>query len=209
MNQRLRDNVFSFQGGLHRSHILDHFRINYGASATLGSYHVKPYVFYNISYVDTVSINKSAGTKSFGAYGVYGGVSAAVRLGRRGEWRYIGIEGSLFNEFGDYFNFRKNLPDTAATTIDKKRYLGALGISTELIFKGRSQNKFGMKFAFGSYLRSLHYYNGYANSPYHSRDKLLYFSNTYHFTIQKATAYVQFNISSHTANAQFGINYRL
>ena len=164
MNDRLRDNVFSFQGGLHRSHVIDHFRMYYGASLAVGNYNVQryDYFYYDTYYTDTMSINKNAGGKFFGAYGAYGGISAAAPMGRRGEWRYIGIEGNLFNEFGDYYTFRKNLPDTAATTIDKKKYLGSLGISTELVFKGRSQNKFGMKFAFGSYLRSLRYYNGHS-----------------------------------------------
>jgi len=211
MNERLRDNVISFQGGLHRSHAIDHFRMYYGASLAVGNYNVKryDYYYYDTYYADTISINKNAGGKLFGAYGGYGGISAAARMGRRGEWRYIGIEGNLFNEFGDYYTFRKSLPDSAATTIDKKKYLGSLGISTELIFKGRSQNKFGMKFAFGSYLRSLPYNNGRSSNPYNTQDNLLYFSNTYHFTVQKTTTYVQLNFATHAANVQFGFNYRL
>ena len=207
MNENWRDNVFTFQAGLHRAHVLDNFRLNYGASLALGSYHVKPYYNYS-SYMDS-AINRNAGSKFFGAYGVYGGISAAVHMGRRGEWRYIGVEGSLFNEFGQYYTFRKNLPDSAATEVDRKKYLGSAGLTTELIFKGRSQNKFGIKIGFGSYLRRLQYFNDNSTGYYyHPHDDLLYFSNTYHFTFKKTTAYFQFNFATHTANFQVGYNYR-
>jgi len=211
MNDRLRDNVMSFQGGLHQSHVIDNMRLYYGASASVGNYQVKPYDYYyhDTYYVDTISINKNAGNKFFGTYGGYAGISASTPMGRLGEWRYIGIDGSFMNEFGDYYTFRKNLPDSAATTIDRKKYTGSLGISTEFIFKRRSQNKFGIKFAFGSYLRSLHYYQGYYSTYDHSQDNLLYFANTYHFTVKKATAYLQLNFATHATNVQFGFNYRL
>ena len=207
MNDAWRDGVYAAQAGIHRSHVLDNFRLNYGASLAVGSYHVKPYYNYYNNYFDS-TINRNAGSKFFGAYGLYGGISAATRMGRRGEWRYIGVEGSLFNEFGEYYSFRKNLPDSAATEIDKKKYLGSLGINTEVVFKGRSQAKFGIKMAFGSYLRRLNY-SGYAGDYYHTHDDLLYFSNTYHFTFKKTTAYFQFNIATHAAHFQVGYNYRL
>lgn len=209
MNENLRDNVFSLQAGLHRSHVINKIRLYYGASAAVGSYTIKHYDYYSYSpyYADTSYINKNAGTKFWGAYGAYAGISASARMGRRGEWRYLGLEGNLYNEFGNYYNFRKNMPDSAATTIDRKQYIGSLGISTELIFKGRSGNKFGMKFAFGSYLRNLRYYS--LHNSYSTHDHLLYFSNTYNFTVQKTTTYIQLNVATHAANVQFGVNYRL
>ena len=208
MNENWRDNVYTFQAGLHRAHVLNHFRLNYGASLALGSYNVKPYNNYYSNYVDSL-FYRNGGAKFFGAYGIYGGISAATRMGRRGEWRYIGVEGSLFNEFGEYYTFRKNLPDSQATEIDKKKYLGAVGINTELIFKGRSQTKFGIKIGLGSYLRRLYYYDDYSTGYYYRpHDDLLYFSNTYHFTFKKTTTYFQFNIATHAAHFQVGYNYR-
>lgn len=207
MNERLRDDVFSFQSGFSRSHVLNSWRLNYGASVAVGTYHVDASAPL---YPDTVSRIKNTGTKFFGTYGGYASVSAATPLGRRGEWRYIGLEGNLFNEFGSYYTFRKDIPDSAANTIDKKRYMGSLGISTEFVFKRRSQNKFGMKFILGSYLRSLNYFNRDSTYYYtHSHDNLLYFSAIYHATIKKSTAFVQLNFATHTANFQFGFNYRL
>jgi len=212
MNENLRDNVFTFQTGIHRAHALDNFRLNYGAALALGSYHVKPYYDYNSYYNNYIDSALRTGGKFFGAYGVYGGVSAAMPLGRngrRGEWRYIGVEGNLFNEFGEYYSFRKNLPDSSADEIDRKRYFGSVGLNTEIIFKGRSQNKFGIKLAFGSYLRRLSYTDASVNNYYHQHDDLLYFSNTYHFTVQKATTYFQFNVATHAVHFQLGVNYRL
>jgi hypothetical protein len=207
MNVAWRDAVYAVQAGLHRSHAVDNFRFNYGASIAAGSYHVKPFYNYYNNNTGGVINYSDGGAKSFGAYGVYGGVSAATRMGHRGEWRYIGVEGSLFNEFGQYYSFRKNLPDSAATEIDKKKYLGSLGINTELVFKGRSQNKFGIKIAMGSYLRHLHYNEPYPASVYHPYDDLIYFSNTYHFTFKRTTTYFQFNIATHAGHFQVGYNY--
>jgi hypothetical protein len=211
MNEDLRDNVYTFQAGIHRSHTVDNFRFYYGASIAYGSYNVKSYTnyYYDSYYLDTTSINRNAGGKYFGAYGLNAGISASAPMGRRGEWRYFGIEGSLFNEFGDYYSFRKNLPDSAATIIDKKKYIGSVGINTELVFKGRSLNKFGIKIAMGSYLRRLHYYNGYSANFYNSSQDLFYFTNTYHFTIKKATTYFQFTLATKAGHFQFGVNYRL
>jgi len=210
MNENLRDNVLSLQLGTHRSHVLNRMRLYYGASAAVGSYNVKRYSSYGYDtyYLDTVSINRKAGTKFWGAYGAYGGISASAPMGRRGEWRYIGVEGSIFREFGEYRDFRKELPNRAATTIDKKNYMGSLGINTELIFKGRSRKEFGMKFAFGSYLRTLQYSTDSSGYSYGTHDNLFYFSNAYHFTRDKTTTYVQLNIATHAANVQFGVNYR-
>jgi hypothetical protein len=205
MNEGWRDAVYALQAGLHRSHAINDFRFNYGASLALGSYDVKPYYDYYSS--NPIGTNNS-GSKFFGAYGVYGGISAATPMGRRSEWRYIGVEGTLFNEFGGYYTFRKNLPDSAATEIDKHKYLGSAGINTEFVFKGRSENKFGIKLAVGSYLRRLHYYEQYPGDYYHPYDQLIYFSNTYHFTFKKTTAYFQFNIATHAAHFQLGYNYR-
>lgn len=207
MNEFWRDGVYKFQAGLHRSHVLDNFRLSYGASMVAGSYHVKPYFDYNGNYIDA---SRNAGSKFFGAWGLYGGVSAAKPLGRRGEWRYIGIEGSLYNEFGAYADFRQQLPDSSAQEIDRKKYLGAIGLNTEIVFKGRSLNKFGIKIAAGSFLRRLHY-NYPASSSYyhHSHDDLIYISNTYHFTVRKTTAWFQLNLATHAAHFQFGLNYRL
>jgi hypothetical protein len=211
MNEDWRDNVYSFKAGLHRSHVVDNFRFYYGATIALGSYNVKSYdnYYYDNYYLDTSSINHHAGAKTFGGYGLNAGFSASVPMGRRGEWRYVGVEGSLYNEFGDYYSFRKNLPDSAATIIDKNKYLGSLGVNTELVFKGRSLNKFGIKIAMGSYLRRLHYYNGFSPSFYNSSQDLLYFSNTYHFTTKRATTYFQLNFATKAAHFQFGVNYRL
>lgn len=209
LNQGWRDGVYAFRASMHRSHVIENFRLYYGASIILGEYNVKPndYLYYNAG-----SYNSIVGTKSFGAYGFNAGFSFTVPLGRKGEWRFLGVEGSLFKEFGDYYNFRKSLPDSAANIIERNQHLGSLGINTELIFKGRSNNKFGIKFAGGSYL---HYLTSRGDGSYYNtrypdqRIDLVYFSNTYHFTVNKVTAFFQLNIGTQAGHFQAGINYRL
>ncbi len=207
MNEDLRDGVYAFQLGLHRAHALGAIRFNYGATLALGSYHVDDYYHSYNSYYSNGYV--PGGNLFFGAYGLQGGVSASMPLGRRGEWRYLGVEGSLFKEFGDYYSFRKNLADTLAEEIDRKKYLGSVGLNTEIIFKSRrSGNKFGIKIGVGSYLRQLSYYDSYS-SNYSHKDDLIYFSSTYHFTFRKSTIYFQFNGATHAAHFQVGYNFRL
>ncbi|MFT3935496.1 MAG: hypothetical protein QM726_17855 [Chitinophagaceae bacterium] len=207
MNNRLSDGVFSLQAGLHQSHVLNNLRLSYGASIVAGSYNINENNFY--FYQNNGTPGYKTGGTFFGAYGLTAALSAAHRMGRRGEWRYIGIEGSLFNEFGNYYTFRKNLPDSVATEIDKKKYLGSLGLSTELVFKTRSKIKTGIKIAAGSYLRRLYFFNQYQGIDYGSHDDLIYFSITHHFTIQKNTIFFKYNISTHAAHFQVGYNFRL
>ena len=207
MNNRLRDNVFTFQAGLHRAHVINHVRLNYGASLALGSYDIDQSSFY--SYYPGGTAGQRTGGTFFGGYNLFGGVSFATRTGRKSEWRFIGVEGGLFNEFGTYYNFRKNLPDSQATEIDKKKYLGSIGLNTEFVFKGRSGNNWGIKIAAGSYLKRLHYYDQYQGAYHHSYDDLIYFSDTFQFTFRKNTIYYQINIATHAVHFQVGYNFRL
>lgn len=208
MNQLWRDGVYKLQAGVHKGHVLNQFRLNYGAALAAGYYNVKPYYNYTGSGASTITDN---GTKSFGAWGLYAGLSAARPLGRRGEWRYIGIEGSLYNEFGKYYNFRRHLADSVAEEVDRHKSLGSLGVNTELVFKGRSGNKFGIKIAAGSFLRRLQYTNS-SNSNYYyhgPHDDLLYLSATPHFTVRKTTTWFQLNLATHAAHFQVGFNFKL
>ncbi|MEJ0080084.1 MAG: hypothetical protein WDM78_03765 [Puia sp.] len=57
--------------------------------------------------------------KFFGSYGVSGGINIVNASGKH-EWRALGIEVTIQNEFGNYSDFRKSLPDSAANVIFKK-----------------------------------------------------------------------------------------
>ncbi len=210
LNDQWRDQVYSFQLDVHQAHVLDNVRIYYGASASLGSYNVKPYGYFNNNqYTADSALNDRSGHKTFGAFGANAGISFTAPMGKKGEWRYVGLEGSLYNELGDYYSFRKNLPDSVADVIDKKKYFGSLGISTELVFKGRSNRKFGIKFAGGTYLRRLYYNFNYTGNQQAQYSDLIYFSNTYHFTSDKVTTYFQINIATQAGHFRVGMNYRL
>jgi len=207
MNESWRDGVYSFRAGIHRSHVLENMRLYYGASFIAGDYHVNDLNnVYNGS--GSTNYNQSIGNKFYGAAGLNGGLSFTAPLGHYGEWRFIGVEGSFFHEFGDYYQFRKSLPDSAADIIERNQNMGSLGLSTELIFKGRSANQFGIKIAGGSYLHQLHSHTS-PNNYYSRTYDLAYFSNTYHFTVRKVTAYFQINLGTKSGHFQAGLNYRL
>ena len=117
----------------------------YGAVAFAGDYDVNKWVYEGQGVT-----NLQPGDKFFGGVGAFGGASLARPIGRFGEWRYIGIEGSLSKEFGSYYQFRKNLADSLAQEIDRKNYLGSLGLSTEWIFMPELCRNLGTRLGSGA-----------------------------------------------------------
>ncbi|HLK29955.1 MAG TPA: hypothetical protein VKT28_15350 [Puia sp.] len=200
-NQAWRDGVYAFQGRIHRSNNFSSFQSYYGANLTLGDYHVAQYNYSSVDYYPSNNF--------FGSYGFNGGINAVMPTRHGGEWRVIGIETSVQKEFGSYYNFRKNLPDSSADIIFRKNVTGTLGIFTNIIAKSRRGSQFGYKMSLGFMLNPesdyTHYYDRHTLV-----NPTIYFSHTIHFTKEKVTGFVQFNFSNNYAgNVQFGINYRL
>ena len=206
MNELLRDGVYSGQVSVHRGVIVRRARFFYGAVAFAGDYDVNKWVYEGQGVT-----NLQPGDNFFGGVGAFGGASLARPIGRFGEWRYIGIEGSLSKEFGSYYQFRKNLADSLAQEIDRKNYLGSLGLSTEWIFKSRHAHEFGIKLGMGSFLRTLPYSNrpSYYYGSSHTSDALFYFTNAWHFTYRQSTTWFQFSFATHAAHFQVGYSRRL
>jgi len=209
-NESLRDNAFSFQGRIHRSNNFGNFQAYYGANLTLGVYHVSEfdnyYHSYSYPYYDS-NYHYYSSNNFFGSYGFNGGINAVISL-PRGEWRPIGIETSVQREFGSYYSFRKNLPDSAANGIFKKNTTGTIGIYTDIIHKSRHGAEFGYKLSFGFVINPssdyAHVYNPNAVGA------LVYISNTLHLTKGNVTGFAQINLgNAYAANVQLGINYQL
>ena len=205
-NDYFNDEVFSFNGYFHRSHNFDKLQAWYGANLSLGSYNVdRDGYYFNPNYTNSVY---GGGTKFFGGVGVSGGMNLVVPMGTRHEWRVIGIESTLQNEYGSYLNFRKNLPDSAANAIAKNRIFATAGLTTEFVFRRRSGTTLGYKVAIGSSLqqgtRTYFDYNNYGGSI-----APMYVSNTFQITRKSVTGFGQLNFGDYAANFQMGITYRL
>ncbi len=210
-NQDWRDCVFGFQGRIHRSNNFGNFQTFYGANISVGSYHIAE--FYDVDHVnyypyDTTVYHNYAENTFYGSYGFNGGINVVVPTRHGGEWRAIGIETSLQKEFGNYYTFRKNLGDSSATVIFRKNVTGTVGLYTDIIAKSRHGAEFGYKMSWGFMLNPESDYSHIYSK--NSINPVAYFSNTFHFTKEKVTGFVQINLSnSYAGNIQFGVNYKL
>ncbi len=153
-NYQGSDRLWSLQTSIYRSNNFGRVQAYYGANITLGSYRVGE--FYNIIYrydptifgpvsnpIDTI-YHIPPSYQTFGSYGVSGGLNYVIPF-KKGEWRALGIETSLQNEFGNYAGFRNSLPDTAATVIFRKRFTGTIGLYTDLAWKDHHKNEWGFQ----------------------------------------------------------------
>lgn len=201
-NQEFTDNILAVRAGLHRAHTLGNVHLFYGANASIGEYYVSSIVTNTTIYGNPYHPQYS-GSKTFGGYGFNGGFNAAIPLRNGGEWRVFGLEGSIQNEFGEYFEFRKNIPDSLGNLISRNRWTGTIGITTEIISRHRGNSSFGYKFSLGANL------NSYRNSYSYYNVRPIYVSNTIHFTKNNVTAFWQLNFGTYAGNFQFGINYKL
>jgi hypothetical protein len=209
-NQELRDGVLGGRGDIHRAYQFGHFQAYFGGGLSLGNYAVKDSYHYGNYYYSNYGLNDTTyhfigSNKFFGSYGLYGGMNLVIPFGNgRGEWRVIGFETSFNKEFGDYLQFRKTLPDSVADIVATYDNMFTLGGTSEIIGISRHGTEIGYKWTLGSVLFSNgNYYGDQTNSrPY-------YFSQSLHVTRQRITGFIQFNIGTHAANFQFGVNYKV
>ena len=139
-NERFRDNQYYFSGAFHRSHNFGHFQAWYGADASLGNYQVDSINGRPAAGVNENIINSRSGTKSFGGYGLSGGIDYVIPFGNGSELRLPQLSFNVRKEFGRYLAFRKDLPDTAANTIFKGRVVSTVGLGMEFRIQGAQRN---------------------------------------------------------------------
>jgi hypothetical protein len=154
-------------------------------------------------------INQFAGSKFFGAAGFEAGLNLVIPLGIS-EWRVIGIETSMQQEFGKYLQFRKQLPDSVATLLVRNSFLVTLGGYSEITAKIK-HGSVGFKLGIGTLLGSAYHHLDIYDTYYSSYDRLTYeyFNLTFRYTNKKWTGYVQGNLATKSENILFGANYRL
>jgi hypothetical protein len=226
-NDRGFDQVSVIQAGLHRSQNFGCFQAYYGINLSLGSYNMAGY--YNSHYHeegglfggypvpdDTIYHIPDKG-EFFGMYGVTGGINVVIKArDGRGEWRALGIETSVQNEFGEYADFRKKLPDSAANVIFKNTVEATVGLYTDFIWKTPRGIVGGFKFAGGvmlnptsNYIRSPtdNYTTG--SSKLNNLFPITYFSPTFHMSKGHYTGFIQLNFGTYADSFQFGLSYRL
>jgi hypothetical protein len=213
-NQERTDHVDAFRTSISVAHHTGILQAYYGGDLTLGAYHSgiwdTGHVFWgprtlppgNADY-----LNSESGDRFFGGVGFKGGANLVWGM-EHSEWRYIGIETSLQQEFGDYLTFRRKLPDTAAALIIRNPLFATLGFSTEIVKRLR-QGEWGLRLASGWVLG-----DGYRNSGIYDNESehtlhYGYASFSFHYTQQRYTGYLQLTGATQARSLSIGVHYRL
>jgi hypothetical protein len=201
------DKLHNFQVSFHRSHTSKMFQTYYGASISTGTYSISRYDSLNTDrMVDVDLINSQAGRKYFGGGSLAGGINLVIPFKKGCEWRAVGVEANIGKEWGDYYKFRKNLPDSSANAVTRNNTYGSIGITSEVVFK-KGKNNFGFKIGYGTSLfRTIELGKSEVRTIYVIP---VYFTATMQYSRPKFTLFVQLNAASHAPGAQFGASYKL
>lgn len=152
-------------------------------------------------------LNIYTGAYTFGGMGFSGGFNAVAPMGQ-GEWRFLGIETALHQEFGEYRHLREKMPDSIAGYINRNSFYGTLGLTTEFIFRTKTGD-FGFRLADGWVLG-----NGYATTGVYDSaiSRPLHYGSygtfTAHYTFGRYTVYYQTEFASKAFSTQLGFVYR-
>jgi hypothetical protein len=202
------DYVHSFQLSVYRTHNLGSFELYYGLTGSLGNYTLNKFdSLGNDPSVNYQLINQNAGKKFFGGYGASGGLDLVIPFSDGGEWRVIGFETTFTHEFGDYLQFRKQFPDSAATYIARSNFYGTIGGFTEFIW-GRYSH-FGIRLEKGAVMGSAYNNLQILDASSGATLKYHYFSLTFSEMMERWTLYFQVNTATKAGFLQGGINFRV
>ncbi|MDO6434684.1 hypothetical protein Q4E93_29000 [Flavitalea sp. BT771] len=211
---QLKDRVTAFRGSFTAAHHGRFWQAYYGGDLTLGSYDIRkwdtattatyqhPAPLYNAAI-----LNRQAGGKFFGGVGLHGGANFTIPMGIA-EWRIVGVETSLYREFGNYLTVRRKLPDTAASLIVRNPFYGTIGLSSEFVIKW-PDGEFGWRISGGPVIgypySNPEIYDNASDSYLH----YWYFSTSTHVTISRYTGYLQTNFAAKAFSIGMGLHYRL
>lgn len=208
-NDYWRDETILFQGKYHVAGKLGkHLQGFAGAHGTAGWYDISSRSY--LEQYDPVTGQYTQyygpqGNKFTGSVGGTAGLAVVIPLGDRVEWRVIGAEMAVGQEFGAFYKARVSIPDSAVDLTDRRRtHLNAGGF-TEWIFKPRDPEKqLGYQIAFNSSLHRLRnqVINTYNMTPFSMH-------HTFHFTVRRYTGIVRLSVSQFYGSAQLGFAYKL
>ena len=151
-------------------------------------------------------LNALSGPRTFAGAGFNGGVNAMIPMGQ-GEWRFLGIETALHQEFGDYLHFRRRLADSLATYIVRQPFFATVGLTSEWIFRTK-RGDFGFRLAHGWALGTAYTPAGLYDSVSQKDLRFRYTSLAFHYTIGKYTAYVLGENGTKSGSLRLGFIYR-
>jgi hypothetical protein len=197
------DYLWSLHSSVHAAHQYDNVQFHYGLGLTLGTYVMGR---WQVDTAPAVQLNTYSGPHFFGGVGFQGGINGVMPFDR-GEWRYLGVETSVTQEFGNYLAVRKQLPDSIVTLLDRSPLFATAGINTELVGHTR-QGEFGFKWAFGFALGHS-YSNPGVGDGNGNPLRYKYFNFTFHYTYRRFTSYLQVNDATYANLVFLGIDYRL
>lgn len=211
-NYRLRDGVVNFQGSLYHSLQQNNFNFYYGLGGSVGNYHVTAYHDgKTASYVDTNYLNARSGNYFYGSGALHAGMNFVVPFDNGGEWRVLGLHGSVYKEFGDFLRYRQSLPPTKVTGVIASSSLASLGLSTEIIGKVNKGNLgFKMQYVFftGSNYKHIVFGNQSPDSDW-ERKRYNLFTTTIQYTQAKNTFFIQPSFGTRVFSYQMGFCKRL
>jgi hypothetical protein len=204
-NHRLIDGNVSLQLNVHQSRTWRYLQGFYGAGLTTGLYDVAPIIFPG-NGVNAVWINERAGTMFYGSYGAYGGLNYVYPWRSGGEWRVLGIEANMQQEFGRYQRFRKDVPLSGANVIERSNLYGGFTVYSDIIGRFSDGSTLGYKMAFSQSFRRL---SGMLSNLEEVSAYPKYMSHTLHITRDQWTGYGQLNSGSDALNVQVGLVRRI
>jgi hypothetical protein len=188
----------------------------YGLDATLGSYHLgtwdtgysSPYFFgRTLPPGHAQLLNDYSGSKTFGGAGFSGGINAVTPMGQ-GEWRFLGIETALHQEFGDYLHFRRKIPDSLVSFIVRKPFFGTMGLTSEWVFR-TVHGDFGFRIAGGWTLGPSYNNITIDDSLGFQRLHYSYFGFSAHYTYDRWTIWYRGESARKGSSNQIGFTWRL
>jgi hypothetical protein len=204
-NERFRDNLYYFSGVIHHTHNFGSFEAYYGINGNLGNYQVDSTNGRPAAGVNESLINQKVGLKSFGGYGISGGIGYVIPFANGSEMRLPQVSFNVQKEFGNYLSFRKDLPDTAANTIFRGRVVSSIGVGMELAFKLRN-GMLGLKgMGGGALVNASGSYSGNENTNY----GMVFFSGTLSLVYSRFMGFGQLNFGNNAIGIQVGVQYRL
>jgi hypothetical protein len=204
-NHRLLDGNAALLLNFHQGRTWRHLQVSYGAGVTAGLYDIAPIIFPG-NGVNAEWINPRSGTNFYGNYGAHGGVNYVYPWASGGEWRILGIEATVQQEFGAYQRFRKDLPVSGANIIERSNLYGGFTVYSDIIGRFSDGSTIGYKMAFSQSFRKL---SGMLSNLDQVEGYPKYMSHTVHITLDAWTGYGQLNSGSDATNVQLGMVRRI
>ena len=211
------DRFWSIHSSIYAAHQYDLIQFHYGLNLSLGSYTMgkwavdtsRPSYYSPSSNVDlpyAAQVNSYSGNYFFGGVGFQGGINGVIPMGGA-EWRFLGVETSLTQEFGNYLAVRKQMPDSIANLINRDPLFTTLGLNSELVVYER-RDEWGVRMAFGWALGSAYSNPGIYDNESGKSLHYTYWNLSFHYTYRRLTGYLQLSQATKASAQVFGVNYR-